>query len=140
MNKIRNVSLSFLSVALIFLATSLSLKAADEYTLNGFGFNLFNVNKKKIGSLRYGPDQVVQESDFPITAALAHICPTLESNPRCTSDDKVRVVIQKKGCYNILYYPQMGPPYDKPYVTQQVCGKKPKGSAQRSAQQPKNKR
>ncbi len=168
MNKIRNVSLSFLSVALIFLATSLSLKADKcddcateydaclkrclplgctqgcpieqgiceskncpvEYTLSNwstFGLNFFNAKKKNIGSLGSpaGP-LVVQESDFPITAAWAKACPTLDSDKRCTTDDKYRVVIEK-GCHVVWYAVHF-------YTTGLSCGNKtPKGRAQRSA-------
>ena len=133
MNKTRNVSLSFVSVAVIFLATSQSLKA-DEYWLIPSGLarvNLFNFNKQKIGNMSYG-QIVVKESDFPITAASTEICPTLESDPRCTSDNKVRVVIPK-GCYRIFYDPLGRPPYNELYTIAMDCGGKPKGSVKRSS-------
>lgn len=171
MNKIRNVSLSFISVALIFLATSLSLKAVDcaakykqclgscgriascvfvcnnaksiceckdcpdEYVVVTSGWNLFNVHKKRITGVEKMGAMVVQENDFPITAAEPNTCPNLESDPRCTKDDKFRVVIQNKGCY-VIWPSERGA-----RATPLLCGKKiSKGSAQRSAQQPKNKR
>ena len=173
MNKIRSFSLSFVSVALIFLAISLSLKADKcddcatefnkclvrcqglpagcnegcsqtedtceskncpvEYTLSNwstFDLNFFTAKQKKpIGSLTSpGGPMVVQESDFPITAAWAPTCPTLD-DPKCLDNDKYRVVIEK-GCHVVWYAVHF-------YTTGLNCGNKtPKGSVKRSSPLP----
>lgn len=68
-----------------------------------YEMNVFRNDGSKIGT-SYGPNPLVlAETDFPITAAYAPDCPTLNAAPKCKYDPHYSALISDPGCYDLFY-------------------------------------